>query len=192
MLGINAECHQTLERRNNPDPRDQCMLGRIDMDGINMPREIILVANAVLPIASLPDAAFAFDGAAVRMRSQVGRLREMADLVRRERAAKYASAARSVRTVWRRSGSNHTIDRERMRPPRRAKYAAQASICCVSKRSPSFARLSVKKKLPTARNLRRIRSCRNDPMAVRRQYGAVAFPAGPEAEPSVLLDQVMG
>ncbi|MDB5579983.1 MAG: hypothetical protein JWR80_5159 [Bradyrhizobium sp.] len=35
------------------------------MDGTNMPREIILVVNGVLPIAPLPDAAFAFGVAAI-------------------------------------------------------------------------------------------------------------------------------
>ena len=41
------------------------MLGRVDMDVIDMPREIVLVANRMLPVAPLPDAAFAFGGAAV-------------------------------------------------------------------------------------------------------------------------------
>jgi hypothetical protein len=50
---------------NDPGSRDHLMLGRIDMDVINMPREIILVANGVLPIAPLPDASFALGGAAV-------------------------------------------------------------------------------------------------------------------------------
>jgi hypothetical protein len=35
-----------------------------------------------------------------------------------------------------------------MRPPRLAKYGAQASICCVSNRSPRFVRLSARKMLP--------------------------------------------
>jgi hypothetical protein len=127
------------------------------------------------------------------MHSPAGRLREKADLIRRERAAKYASAVGQrpdrVETIGQHS---YRIDRERMRPPRLAKHAAQALICCVSNRSPALRQIIGEKKLPPARKLRRIRSCRHDRVVARRQCGAVAFTAGPEAEPSVLLDQVMG
>ena len=48
-----------------PDPWHKPMLDRVDMDVIHMTREIVLIANGVLPVASLPDTAFAFGGAAV-------------------------------------------------------------------------------------------------------------------------------
>lgn len=38
---------------------DQTVLGRIEMDVIEMTDEISLVADCVLPIAALPDTAFA-------------------------------------------------------------------------------------------------------------------------------------
>jgi hypothetical protein len=41
------------------------MLDRVDMDIIHMTGKIVLVADGMLPIAPLPDAAFAFGGATV-------------------------------------------------------------------------------------------------------------------------------
>ena len=62
-----SELHHTMERRIRPiaDSRHEPMLDRVDMDVIHMTREIVLIANGVLPVASLPDTAFAFGGAAV-------------------------------------------------------------------------------------------------------------------------------
>ena len=40
------------------------MLDRVDMNIIGMTGEIVIVADGMLPIATLPDAAFAFGGAA--------------------------------------------------------------------------------------------------------------------------------
>ncbi|MDB5579982.1 MAG: hypothetical protein JWR80_5158 [Bradyrhizobium sp.] len=75
------------------------------------------------------------------MRSPAGRLREKADLIKRERAAKYASPRGQcpgrVETIGQ---QNYRIDRERTWPPRLVKYATQASICCVSNQSPRFAK----------------------------------------------------
>jgi hypothetical protein len=76
------------------------MLDRVDMDVINMTREIVLIANGVLPIALLPDTAFTFGGAA-ETRSPLVRLRENADLISRQRVAKSASSSGIVQTVWR-------------------------------------------------------------------------------------------
>ncbi|MCY1295741.1 hypothetical protein D3C85_1361560 [compost metagenome] len=42
------------------------MLTRVVVDVIHMPGEVVFVANAVFPEAALPDAAFAFAGAAFR------------------------------------------------------------------------------------------------------------------------------
>lgn len=39
-------------------PVDEAVLGRIDMNVVDMPREIDFVANGVLPISALPDAPF--------------------------------------------------------------------------------------------------------------------------------------
>ena len=43
-----------------PDPRQQPVLDRVDVDVVDMTSEVVLVANGVLPIAPLPDAAFSF------------------------------------------------------------------------------------------------------------------------------------
>ena len=51
-----------------PDPRYKSMLDRIEMDVINMTLKIVLIANCMLPIAPLPDAALAFGGSAGRDR----------------------------------------------------------------------------------------------------------------------------
>lgn len=169
------------------------MLERIDMDVINMPREIILVANGVLPIAPLPNAAFAFGGASVRNAFAGRRLRDKADLIRRQRGAKCLSAAGSVQIAWRRSASTATasivngyVRRVSRNTSRKRRSVASATA------APALRQIIGKKEAAPARKLRRMRSCRQDPMVARRQYGAVAFTVGSEAEPSVLLDQVMG
>jgi hypothetical protein len=56
-----------MERRIRPitDPRDKAMLNRVDMDIIHMTRKIVLIADGVLPITTLPDAALAFGGTTV-------------------------------------------------------------------------------------------------------------------------------
>jgi len=41
------------------------MLNRVDMDIIHMTRKIVLIADGVLPITTLPDAALAFGGTTV-------------------------------------------------------------------------------------------------------------------------------
>src|ERR1700694_5734250 len=67
ILGIDSELHHTMERRIGPiaGSRHEPMLDRVDMDVIHMTREIVLIANGMLPIAPLPDATFAFGGTAV-------------------------------------------------------------------------------------------------------------------------------
>jgi hypothetical protein len=77
------------------------MLDRVDMEVIQMTRKIVLVADGVLPIAPLPDTAFALGARLAEIRSPVGRLRENADLIRRQRVAKSASPSGSVQTAWR-------------------------------------------------------------------------------------------
>jgi len=67
ILGIDPELHHAVERRIRPIryPRHKPMLDRVDMNVIDVSREIIVIANDMLPIAPLPDAAFAFGGAAL-------------------------------------------------------------------------------------------------------------------------------
>src|SRR6202047_1304740 len=67
ILGIDSKLYHTMERRIRPiaDPRHNPMFYRVDMDIIHMTRQILLVADGMLPIAPLPDAAFAFGGATV-------------------------------------------------------------------------------------------------------------------------------
>ena len=47
-----------------PDPCDKSMLDRIDMDVIDVTRQIVLIANRMLPVAPLPDATLASSGTA--------------------------------------------------------------------------------------------------------------------------------
>ena len=49
-----------------PDSLYKAMLDRIDMDVVDVTRQVLLIANSVLPITSLPDAALALGGAARR------------------------------------------------------------------------------------------------------------------------------
>jgi hypothetical protein len=67
VLRIDSKLHHAMERRVRPIPdlRDKSVLDGVDMDVIDMMRKIVLVANGVLPIAPLSDAAFALGGAAV-------------------------------------------------------------------------------------------------------------------------------
>jgi hypothetical protein len=44
------------------------MLDRVDMNVIGVTGEIVVIADSVLPIAPLPDAALAFGGAAKSVR----------------------------------------------------------------------------------------------------------------------------
>ena len=67
VLGVDSEFHHAVERRIWPvsDPRYKLVLHRVDVNVIDMPHEIVPVTNCMLPIASLPNATFAFGGAAV-------------------------------------------------------------------------------------------------------------------------------
>jgi hypothetical protein len=68
ILGIDSKPHHPVERRMRPipDPRYKAMLDRIDMDVLDVPCQIVLITNRVLPITSLPDPALALGGAAGR------------------------------------------------------------------------------------------------------------------------------
>ena len=67
ILRINATLDHAMKGRMRPvaHPRHETMLDRVDMDVVDMPREIGLVTGGALPIAPLPDATFAFGGTAV-------------------------------------------------------------------------------------------------------------------------------
>ena len=56
-----AEPHHAVKRRMRPihDARDVAVLHRIEMDVVNMALEIRLMADCVLPIATLPDPSLA-------------------------------------------------------------------------------------------------------------------------------------
>ncbi len=58
---IVTEFHMTMKRGRRPvaHPRNETVLDRIDMDIIKMPGKIAFIPDCVLPIAPLPDAAFA-------------------------------------------------------------------------------------------------------------------------------------
>jgi hypothetical protein len=51
-----------------PDPCDQSMLDRIDMDVVDVTSQIVLIADRVLPITPLPDATLPLGGTADRNR----------------------------------------------------------------------------------------------------------------------------
>ena len=55
-----------MERRIRPipDPFHEPVLNRIDMDVIDVTPKIVLIANRVLPITPLPDAALPLGGTA--------------------------------------------------------------------------------------------------------------------------------
>jgi hypothetical protein len=56
-----------MERRIRPisDPRHKPVLDRVDMNVVDVMREILVIANGVFPIAPLSDTALAFGGAAL-------------------------------------------------------------------------------------------------------------------------------
>ena len=63
---IIAKPHMAMKRGPCPVAyaRDQPMLDRIDVDVVDMAHEIAFIAYGMLPIAALPDSAFAPCGAA--------------------------------------------------------------------------------------------------------------------------------
>lgn len=66
IRGIDAARHQTMKRGMRPvrDAGDVAMFHRVEMNVVDMPRDIVVVAQRMLPIAPLPDAAFGFARAA--------------------------------------------------------------------------------------------------------------------------------
>src|SRR5690606_21696625 len=58
--------HVSMQRRIRPihGPRDVSMLHRVEVDVIDVPLQIVLVADQMLPISPLPEAAFALGDAA--------------------------------------------------------------------------------------------------------------------------------
>jgi hypothetical protein len=67
IFRISFEFHHTMERRLRPipDPCHEAMLDRVDVDVIDVTREIVRVANGMFPITPLPDAALGLGGTAV-------------------------------------------------------------------------------------------------------------------------------
>ena len=68
ILGTDFQSYHAVERRIRPipDPRHQTVLDRGDVGAVRMTVKIAPVADGMLPIAALPDAASAVGGAAVR------------------------------------------------------------------------------------------------------------------------------
>jgi len=64
IVGIESEFGHAMKRRIRPIPHSgyKPMLDRIDMNIVDVTRKIVFIANCVLPIAPLPDAAFALEG----------------------------------------------------------------------------------------------------------------------------------
>ena len=81
------------------DARDKAVPDRIVVNVVDMPREIVIVANDVLPVAPLPDA---FSRLAILLgdrEAAPGRPRENPLLMRFHRLAKSASPTGSVQTA---------------------------------------------------------------------------------------------
>ena len=70
VLWQQALSHKSVKRGKRPiaDTRDKTMLHRIEMNVIDVPREIRFVAQRVLPVTPLPDAPFSLFCAAPRDR----------------------------------------------------------------------------------------------------------------------------
>jgi hypothetical protein len=77
------------------------MLYRIEVNGIAMPFEIDLVTQGVLPVASLPDATFAFGVATWRTRLTTRNTSRELVLISLQHVAKSASPEGRVQIVWR-------------------------------------------------------------------------------------------
>ena len=68
ILGIYSYFHRAMKRRIGPipDPSHKPVLDWIDVNVIHMTREVALIADGVLPIAALPNAALGVRGTALR------------------------------------------------------------------------------------------------------------------------------
>ena len=65
ILRIDAKLHHTMKRRIRPfpDSRHESMFHGIDMNIVDVSVKILFIANRMLPLATLPDTAFAFGSA---------------------------------------------------------------------------------------------------------------------------------
>lgn len=107
------------------------------MDAINMPRENHSRGEWCAPNSAAARRRARLAARLPEMRLPAGKLREKADLIRCERAAKYASPAGGVQTVWGRSdstaitsivnGCDRRVPRNRLRKRRAVASAAAAS-----------------------------------------------------------------
>src|SRR4030088_2566312 len=128
ILWIDSKLDHATERRIRPipDPRHEFVLDRVDMDIIQMTREAVLIADGMLPVAPLPNSAFAFGGATARNPFTGGE-------AARERRFDQPPARGKIRVVVRqRPGRmemigqhDHRVDRESMMAPRLTKRSAQ-------------------------------------------------------------------
>src|SRR5262249_18494738 len=68
ILRIHAQAYHSVKRRMRPiaHTRDVAVFDWVEMDVIDVTREIFFVAQGVLPVSSLPNAAIASEEAALR------------------------------------------------------------------------------------------------------------------------------
>ena len=68
IFGIDAEPDAAVKRRVGPLPntRDMPVLDRVEVDVVEVTREIVFVAQCVFPVPPLPNPALPFAGAACR------------------------------------------------------------------------------------------------------------------------------
>jgi hypothetical protein len=110
-----------------PNPRHKSVLDRVDMNVVDMTREIVVITNSVFPITSLPDPALSFGSTAL------GNLFTRAEASREGRFDQ-PPASGKVGITFRKSPDrvqmirqhNHRVDRKRMTPP------------CFTKRNPQL------------------------------------------------------
>ena len=102
ILRQDSKLHHTVKRRVRPLPgvRHQPVLDGVDVDVIDVTREVVLVANGVLPRrCQMPRSPLV--ARLLEIRSPTGKRREKSVLINRQRVAKFASPAGMAQTAWR-------------------------------------------------------------------------------------------
>src|SRR5258705_11921805 len=84
-----------------PDPRHIPMLDRVDMNVVDVTREIAFIANGMLPVAPLPDTAFTLGDTAVGNPFAGWEAARKRRFDQPPAVAKFASHSGMVHIVWR-------------------------------------------------------------------------------------------
>ena len=163
---IHSAGNAAAKRRVGPIRRmlDQTVLDRIEMNVIEMAGEIPLVADCVLPIAALPDTAFAAAGHSRRSRFDGRQRLGERDLDRAsDRGSRRRLPASSPSLTLPRSrgreegwvGEHDSGVTRRVLVRTRRTASRSASMCLTSRSERGSSKLTVKKKVPPGTRLRR-------------------------------------